>query len=119
VTECQHPDCPEQYLQHDPLSVCPWCNYDPLTGGFALDPKYEHDCDDCTFVGRLLLPGGSEYDMYTCPQRALEIPTTVLRYGNEPWDYLSGDPLPIRQLGIVIERSKTSERVHHQRDGAS
>jgi hypothetical protein len=27
---CQHPDCPPEHRQHDPLSACPWCDYDPL-----------------------------------------------------------------------------------------
>lgn len=30
---CEHPDCPEQWREHDPLSACPWCDYDPLIAG--------------------------------------------------------------------------------------
>ena len=27
--DCQAPDCPPEYRQHDSLNACPWCEFDP------------------------------------------------------------------------------------------
>lgn len=66
-------------------------------------PRYEHDCDNCTFVDR-----DGEYDVYVCPQSGM--PTVILRYGPEEMYYsgrhLSGQvPLAMmpRVQALLVE----------------
>jgi hypothetical protein len=47
------------------------------------NPRYVHDCDRCTFLGRW-----REYDLYFCPQTG--IPTVLARYSDMGQDYTSG-----------------------------
>lgn len=57
-------------------------------------PKYNHDCDDCMFLGThefkndALVPKG-HHDFYACQQGGV-IATIIIRYGNEGPDYFSG-----------------------------
>lgn len=57
-------------------------------------PIYKHDSDCCTYLGRYKAPdplrkhGIADYDLYYCPQGNL--PTVILRYGDEGWEYHSG-----------------------------
>lgn len=46
-------------------------------------PRYEHDCDVCTFLGQYF-----RYDLYFCPQSG-DNPTVLARYGTHG-DYESG-----------------------------
>lgn len=46
-------------------------------------PRYTHECECCTFLGRY-----DEYDLYHCTQSG--IPTVLARYGNKGPEYLSG-----------------------------
>jgi hypothetical protein len=39
-------------------------------------PRYPHNCQDCTYLGRL-----DKYDLYHCPQHGL--PTVIACYGAE------------------------------------
>lgn len=48
-----------------------------------MKPRYEHNCDVCTFLGT-----HEEYDLYFCPQSGM--PTVIARYGNEGANYMSG-----------------------------
>jgi hypothetical protein len=49
-------------------------------------PRYAHDCDRCTFLGRY-----GEADLYVCRQGILETwPTVVARFSDEGDDYASG-----------------------------
>lgn len=48
-----------------------------------MKPKYQHDCDNCVFLGQ-----HSEYDLYYCPQGGH--PTVIARYGNKGEEYTSG-----------------------------
>ena len=51
------------------------------------NPKYRHDCQFCTFLGRYEIEG-QEYDLYFCPGK--NRPTIIARYGNDAGSYLSG-----------------------------
>jgi len=44
--------------------------------------KYIHNCDGCKFLGHLL-----GHDLYFCNK---SLDTVILRFGNNPPDYLSG-----------------------------
>lgn len=46
-------------------------------------PRYEHDCDECKFLGHY-----NEADMYFCHQ--INFPTVIIRYSSIGWDYKSG-----------------------------
>ena len=56
----------------------------PAANSAMQSPTYEHHCDDCRFVGRL-----DDFVVYACPQHALNLPTLVLRFADEPADYMS------------------------------
>ena len=71
-------------------------------------PIYQHDCDRCEFIGRFALKDGVEFDIYTCYQGG-ELPTTVIRFGDDGTNYMSGDPVNLYQLGIGISRIKDAE----------
>ena len=67
-----------------------------------LKPTYKTDCEDCTFVGAIMV-GGKLHDLYlTC---AGSLSPFILRYGDAGMDYISsidsGDLLHIieRDLG--------------------
>ena len=66
-------------------------------------PKHEHDCDECTFVGKF--QGDKEsFDLYYCKKT---YPTVIARFG-EGGEYFSGLGLVgyIRSLGEALERVK-------------
>lgn len=47
-----------------------------------MNPKYLHDCSQCTFLGT-----HNEFDLYVCEEGH---PTVIARYGNEGHEYKSG-----------------------------
>lgn len=49
------------------------------------DPKWEHDCDCCLFLGTF-----NNADLYFCPSD-MGIPTVIARLSSEPSDYASGE----------------------------
>lgn len=57
-------------------------------------PFYNHDCDQCHFLGTYSIQKNSlfegNYDLYWCPQHG--IPTVVVRWSDEGPDYSSGMP---------------------------
>jgi hypothetical protein len=50
-----------------------------------MKPKYQHDCDACTFLGQ---DSTGKYDLYYCPQGGI-LPTVIARYGDGD-NYYSG-----------------------------
>lgn len=56
-----------------------------MSGDSSADrPRYRHDHDDCTWLGRQ----GNE-DVYYCTQGGV-MPTIIFRWGELPEDYNSG-----------------------------
>ena len=45
-------------------------------------PRYQHDCDDCTFLGYY-----EEFDLYLCPEKHW-VPVVIARYGDAPNQYV-------------------------------
>ena len=50
-------------------------------------PIYEHDCNECTFLGNYECEG-TEYDLYFCKQNDM-IDTVIARFGTDA-SYMSG-----------------------------
>jgi len=70
-------------------------------------PKYVHDCDRCTFLGRATCPTtGEEADLYYCPNPTFEA-TVIARWSSEGSEYSSGLCFgrPGTILGIAKERA--------------
>lgn len=49
-------------------------------------PVFEHDCDDCTFIGHVL-----GHDLWICPQGGV-MPTLLARWGNDGPEYQTMAP---------------------------
>ena len=61
--------------------------------GVTMKPRYQHDCDQCTYYGRM-----SQYDVYVCERayrHQLEQTSVILRHGDEEHQYLY---MPMRML---------------------
>lgn len=53
-----------------------------------MEPKFKHDCDKCTFLGR---HEPSDSDLYYHPTQGRSVlETIVARYGDEGSHYMSG-----------------------------
>lgn len=63
-----------------------------------VDPVFEHDCDQCLFIGHY-----RGHDLYRCPQGGTVV-TIVARYGNEGPDYTSGRRVKVHDLMLEIVR---------------
>lgn len=61
-------------------------------------PIYKHDCDQCEFLGSEELSGGM-FDGYYCTQGG-NLPTIVMRFGNEGQEYHSYSPDMIENTPI-------------------
>lgn len=49
------------------------------------DPRWEHDCNHCVFVGRWY-----KFDLWFHPKWKNKIETVIARTSSEPGDYTSG-----------------------------
>lgn len=57
-------------------------------------PRYQHDCDKCTYLGQFEDQEQSEiYDLYWCknPQEPI-LDSVIARYGNDGHEYRSSHP---------------------------
>lgn len=59
----------------------------------AQQPMWDHDCDDCKFIGTVL-----DQDLYVCSQGDAQIMTIVARYGNDGPAYTSGRHITLDKL---------------------
>lgn len=59
------------------------------------EPRYEHDCEVCVFLGCLL-----DMDIYVCPQGTM--PTLVARYSDFGPDYQSGEDIYFTRLMLPL-----------------
>ena len=58
-----------------------------------MPPRFKHTgCTGCQFLGTLVSNAGMPHDLYVCTQGGTS-PTVLLRFGNEPPEYLSGNGL--------------------------
>ncbi len=75
-----------------------------MAGRGTTSPKFEHDCDLCTFLGEY-----QRHDLYFC-DKCTAGPTLIARYGSEGKQYTSGlelaavDPLLAEARRRAIER---------------
>ena len=65
-------------------------------------PKYQHDCENCIYLGLHTVESEDEeghtfyiaYDLYICLNKDDSgFPSLVARYGDEGWEYLSSPAL--------------------------
>jgi hypothetical protein len=63
------------------------------------EPRHEHDCDCCTYLGHF-----EKYDLYHCAHGGN--PTVIARYGDDG-DYMSGMCFAgqVKPLGVAKERA--------------
>jgi hypothetical protein len=74
---------PDKYIVNkEVLSVMPTTTRVASSAG-AAQPRYQHDCDKCQFLGQ-----DAKHDLYFCPQGGR--PTVIARYGDEGHEYMSG-----------------------------
>jgi len=53
-----------------------------------LTPQFEHDCDNCKFLGTYEINWGyKNYDLYVCITGSNT--NFVARYGNDGWEYMA------------------------------
>lgn len=82
--------------------------------GAMIEPTFEHDCDECAFLGHLL-----DHDVYVCPQGGIGL-TLIARYGDKPEEngsglaivlskYLAGgeSAIPMVELVLAQDRDNT------------
>ena len=72
-------------------------------------PQYKHDCDGCTFHGRL-----GDKDIYTCGQGG-NIPTIIARWGNGGPEYSSGPSVPIGDMMLSLFGNPSGAGIDHRR----
>jgi hypothetical protein len=68
------------------------------------DPKFEHDCDSCVFLGGFNGSNLGEpmyYDLYVCARDGV-IDTLIGRYDDEPSRYKSGCEF-VTVSGVIAE----------------
>lgn len=65
-------------------------------------PRFIHDCDECTFLGRYE-GAGTNYDLYYCGD------TVIARYGSEGSCYTSGLPFSYGLSQPLTEARKRAE----------
>ena len=68
-----------------------------------MKPKYQHDCDDCVYLG-LYIDGSGTYDLYFCVQGG-KMPTVIARWGDEPSHNMSGLGLVLTPLKVAVNRA--------------
>src|SRR3990167_2809320 len=51
-------------------------------------PKYQHDCDECVFLGTF--QNEQDTDLYWCGEKKGILPTVIARFSDEGSDYASG-----------------------------
>ncbi len=64
-------------------------------------PRFQHDCDDCTFLGRF-----EDYDLYHCDLGVC--PTVIARFGDEGPQYTSS--IWIARQGTVLSLAEALRR---------
>jgi len=62
-------------------------------------PAFEHDCDECVFLGRFL-----DNDLYFC-DFGVDY-TVIARHSSEPADYISGELLVPYYEELAMARKK-------------
>lgn len=70
-------------------------------------PLYEHDCNKCKFIGRVLIAEGETWaDLYLACQPKEEVninSTFIIRYGSES-DYITTDNLNLYLMPYKLSK---------------
>ena len=80
------------------------------------EPRYEHDCDRCVFLGCWF-----ESDLYYCEQRTVGIPTVLARHSGQDFDYTSGLTLEqmVPSLAVAADRARQRGLITDVEGGAT
>jgi hypothetical protein len=68
-------------------------------------PRFRNDCATCVFLAT-----SDKYDLYFCPQPALNFPTVSARFGDLPWETVSGIELAPTSLPLGVALALARER---------
>lgn len=79
-----------------------------------MQPKFEHDCADCVFLGPYIEGINTRYDLYFCMQGG-HIPTVIARWSNKGPDYYSG--LGFNLIPLQVAERRAVSRGLLKRDG--
>jgi len=64
-------------------------------------PLFEHDCNNCVFLGRYSEEGEDLADLYWCAQLGISMPTLIVRFSDAGPDYHSVQPAVIDEQSIA------------------
>lgn len=75
-------------------------------------PKWEHDCEECKFLGRHTDHNNKEMDLYWCPSNTPELSSVIGRWGSNGPEYYSQLPpeavsCPEDFIAVMKSRSKS------------
>lgn len=68
------------------------------------EPRFTHDCKNCTFLGGFE-HDGDYYDLYHCMQGG-NCPTVIARFSDDGPDYQSGMPFADKGLIATLVEAK-------------
>lgn len=68
-------------------------------------PRFSHNCNWCVFLAT-----SEKYDLYFCPQPKLNLPTVIARFGDQPWETVSGLELAPTSLPLGVAAALARER---------
>lgn len=72
-------------------------------------PQFQHDCTNCTFLGRFVNEHGRHCDLYHCDQDKMG-PTVLARWSDLPSNYSSGIAF-IPHIDAIREAAKRAAKL--------
>jgi hypothetical protein len=76
-----------------------------------MKPRYQHDCEACTYLGRYADAAGHISDLYFCIQGlGAGLPTVVARHGDRGHEYTSGLAAADYVASLGAARDRAVER---------
>lgn len=74
----------------------------------VLRPKWQHDCQYCTYLGATPDIDGAQLDLYVCARQ--RILTVLARYGHEGHQYFSGMGVAEGDLHLAEAKRRAQEK---------
>jgi hypothetical protein len=83
----------------------------------SASPKWQHDCQYCTYLGATPDIDGAQLDLYVCKRQ--RIPTVLARYGHQGHQYLSGMTVAAHDPHLFEARKRAIAQGHLPDDEVS